>query len=270
MNSKINHIIKLGGSVLTGKGESPSFDHANTIRIIKELSPFYRKAVFVHGTGNYGKPPAVKYGYYTSGIITRKNRQIALKVKYSLRQLNQKVLRLFHSANIPAVTFETNSFYDQKNFRVDENQLRDFLLDLTNREILPIFYGDLVLLPNGDYKVLSSDDIVYTLTKIIQPESVIFLSDVDGVYLDNTESNNGSELNITHELNSINIHYLHRDSQDSKDVSGGMSKKAYISLETSKHCKNCFIGNGYTPGTLRDFINGEKVYGTYVKFSSSS
>lgn len=264
MGLNINYIIKLGGSVLTGKSSSPSFDQSNTKRIIEELVPFYSKSIFIHGTGSYGKPPAIKYGYYKSGIISKKNRAVALKVKYSIRQLNKKVLDLFHLVNIPAMTFDINSYYDPQKDIINKNQLIDWLLELTNQDILPVFYGDLVLMENGDYRVLSSDEIVFALAKIIHPESVIFLSDVEGVFLDAQESNNRESFYMTEELNSTNIQYLHKESQDRKDVSGSMKKKAYISLEISKYCNKCFIGNGYTAKMLQNFISGEKVFGTYV------
>ena len=264
MKSNRNHIIKLGGSVLTGRSKIPSFDKTNTIRIIEELSPYYDRCVFVHGTGSYGKPPAIKYGYYKSGIIAKKNSLIALKIKQSLRQLNQRVLNLFLTRDIPAATFEINSFYDSQKLIIDDNKLKDFLFDLSNHEILPIFYGDLVSMYNGDYKVISSDEIVYALAKTIQPDSVLFLSNIDGVYLEKSESKNGAGLYLANELNSKNIHQLHQNLGDRKDVSGGMIKKATISMEISKYCNNCLIGNGYTPGILSDFLKGKKVNGTYV------
>ena len=62
MKPTYKHILKVGGSVLTGNGSKPSIDLKNTLRLCKELEPFYKTCLLVHGTGNYGKPPAIKYG----------------------------------------------------------------------------------------------------------------------------------------------------------------------------------------------------------------
>jgi len=259
-----SHIIKLGGSVLTGKGEIPSVDLKNTKSIIQELSSYYHKCIFIHGTGNYGKPPALKYGYYKSGIIKKKNRQIALEIKQSLQQLNLQVLNLFISAGIPATAINIDQIYDSKRQLIDVRKLNDALKVLELQRLFPVFYGDLVELPNGNFKVISSDEIVLELSKIIQPRSVIFLSNVDGVYLKNEESENGAPYKITNELNLKNIQCLYIDPNDKKDVSGGMNKKAKTSLQISMYCKSCLIGNGYTPGILSDFLADKKVRGTYV------
>jgi len=259
-----SHIIKLGGSVLTGKGEIPSVDLKNTKSIIQELSSYYHKCIFIHGTGNYGKPPALKYGYYKSGIIKKKNRHIALKIKQSLQQLNLQVLKLFLKADIPAAAINIDQIYDSKRQLIDAIKLKDALKLLELQRLFPVFYGDLVELPNGNFKVISSDEIVLVLSKTTQPKSVIFLTNVDGVYLKNEVSKKGAQYVITNELNSKNIQCLYINPNDTKDVSGGMSKKAKTSLQISKYCKSCFIGNGYTPGILSGFLADKKVRGTYV------
>jgi len=259
------NIIKIGGSVLTGKHDAPSYDFKNTLRIAHELSTNFKECILVHGTGSYGKPPAIKYGYYENGIIDKNKKMIALEIKHSLRQLNHLVVQSLLDARIPAISFNIDHFIRQDTHQIEIKDLKNSILELLNKEILPVAYGDLISIANGSYQVFSSDQIVLELAKIIRPKSVFFLSNVDGVFLKGDGIHDGFEPYLANTLDEENIQQLYQMENDHMDVSGGMRKKAKIALQISKYCNCCFIGSGYCPNVLIDLLNGKDVKGTYVK-----
>ena len=187
-----------------------------------------------------------------------------MKIKNSLKVLNQKFVEILHSLSIPATGILIDNYYDAQNQLVDVGKLLELISDAYVNNILPVLYGDLLELPNGNFKVISSDLIVCNLVKIIKPKSTIFLSDVDGVFFTSKSSKDGIQY-LSNELNATNINQLYKSPKDNYDVSGGMRKKAEMALNISQYSDDCFIGNGKTPRLLYNLFKGRKVKGTYVK-----
>jgi isopentenyl phosphate kinase len=258
-------IIKIGGSVITGKDEEVFYNKKNTKRIADEIYSHNPGCILIHGTGNFGKPPAIEYGYYESGMIKKENRLIALKIKDSLRQLNQLVVSTLLSSNVPVLPIDILHFYTVPDKEIQLSSLSLMIKEVVSRGIVPVFNGDIMPLANGNFKVLSSDIIALILAKTLYPDSVIFLSDVDGVYLQSHYDKKNNNKVLAKTLNSNNIHLMYKNEDDLLDVSGGMREKARIALEISKYCSRCFIGNGYANNVLSDFLNGRKIIGTYVE-----
>lgn len=258
-------IIKLGGSVITDMTSKNHFNKKNTLRLARELYPFSKGCILVHGTGHIGKPPAVKYGYVESGIIQKKDRLIALNIKSKIRQLNQFVIQTLISASIPAIPIDILWIYNESKDHFRNNGIEKFLLELLDNSIVPVFYGDLVPRADGSFKVISSDYIALILAKILHPENVLFLSDVSGVYsaAKNIHDDTGPE--IIPLLTSQNVNRLQKSQNENKDVSGGMLRKAGIALEISNYCRRCFIGSGYAENVVSDFFKENDVIGTLVK-----
>lgn len=258
------HIIKLGGSIITDTSSKAYFNKKNTLRLAKELYPFYKGCILIHGTGQVGKPPAIKYGYVDNGILQKNEHLIALNIKNSLRQLNQHVVHTFLSASIPAIPFDILHFYDESQKELNYKSLSEILYQLINNNFVPVFYGDLLPRPDGSFKVFSSDLITLILAKILNPENVYFLTDVDGVYSEYTDQNNETGSNVIPFLNSNNIDKLLNSKNDNKDVSGGMQRKVELALEIANYCSRCFIGNGLSGNILSNLFKGENVNGTFV------
>ena len=126
--------------------------------------------------------------------------------------------------------------------------------------MVPIFSGDIIPLPDGNFRVLSSDEITLLLSKIIKPASVIFLTNVDGVYFQTRRN----EIILTEVLDKSNFHLIWKEENDKLDVSGGMRKKAETAIKISKYCERCCIGNGRRANILSSFLKGAKVKGTYI------
>lgn len=260
---KIN-IIKFGGSIISDKQSETHFNLRNTERLAKEFYPFYKGSILIHGTGHIGKTLAIKYGYVRNGVISKENNLIALSIKSKIRQLNQDVVNTLISASIPAIPFDILHFYTDTEGLINIQALGMTILDLLKNGHVPVFYGDLLPGPDGSYKVFSSDLLTFLLAKTLNPENVIFLSNVNGVYLDKGEMRNDAYQEIIKELTPDKMASIRWSDNDATDVSGGMRKKAELALEISGFCNKCFIGSGYSENILGKILKGEAVVGTFV------
>lgn len=245
-------IIKLGGSVITNENSSNKLHEFNTRRIAQQLHKFYPGTILIHGTGIVGKPPAVKHGYVESGKLGKDMKFVALKIKNQIHKLNQNFLSSFISEGIPVQSIVQWQLMGSR-FRVNKQKI----LEIVQTGFVPVLFGDFVIQRDGSFKVISSDVICYFIAKILCPDKLIFLTDVDGVY------DNGIPPKIIPEINQMNYASVPIDSA-LKDVSGGMGEKVKLAIKSSRYCNTCFIGNGTTPGLLKDILEDHKVRGTYI------
>jgi isopentenyl phosphate kinase len=261
---KIN-IIKFGGSVISDNFSENHFNHRNIERLAKEFYPFYEGSILIHGTGHVGKPPAIKYGYATNGIISKEYKLIALEIKSRIRQLNQDIVNTLISASIPAIPLDILHYYTDPVELYDIRMPGMTIQDLLKNGLVPIFYGDLLPKPDGSFKVISSDYLTFILAKSLKPENVIFLSNVKGIYHDKGATKNDADQEIINELTPDKMASIRWSDDDITDVSGGMRRKAELALEISGFCNKCFIGSGYAENILGKVLNGEVVEGIFVK-----
>lgn len=258
------NLIKLGGSIITDPGQRGIFNKKNASRLAKELFPFHNGCILIHGTGHIGKPPAIKYNYFKTGIIAKKDHLIALRIKESIRKLNQRVVEELLHANIPAIPMDIFNFSIESTNAKGYISLKTILEQLILNGFVPVFYGDLLIKADGSFKVISSDFITLIISKILNPENVIFLTDVNGVYAKNAELNQSGNVILPY-ISESHMNMIGTHENDLQDVSGGMRKKVEIALEISNYCHLCFIGSGYTKFLIHDFFKNYPVAGTVVK-----
>jgi len=257
-------MIKFGGSVITSETCEGFFNEKNTYRLAKELFPHSRGCTLIHGTGLIGKPPAIQYRYLNDGIIPKSQSLLALKIRNELRQLNQRVVKTLLSASIPVLPFDNAHYFDESMSGLQYEDLRRGLIQTIENAFVPIFYGDLMPRSDGSFRVLSSDTIALILAKTLKPDKAIFLSDVNGVYSNQSDRSDNPEKKVLTTLNANNFNTVYKSPKDDKDVSGGMLRKATCALEISIYCKQCFIASGLNSGVLSKLLRGESVISTRV------
>jgi len=261
------NIIKFGGSVISDKLSEDHFNLRNTERLARELYPFHNGSILIHGTGYVGKPPAVKYGYVRNGIISKEEKLIALTVRSKIRQLNQHVVNTLISASIPAIPIDILNYFSftQRSGYVIKTGI--IIFHLVKNGLVPVLYGDLFPLPDGSYKVISSDFITFLLAKNLKPDNVIFLSNVRGIFMSKEAVEEDNIQGIIKKLTLDKLTSIKWTDSDNNDVSGGMRRKAELALEASDYCNKCFIGSGYTENLLSKLFTEEDVEGTFVRRS---
>jgi isopentenyl phosphate kinase len=256
-------IVKLGGSVITSATFPDYFNYQNTSRLAEELSDSRKGTILVHGTGFVGKPPAIKYGYWRNGSISKDKLLLALRIKNNIRHLNQRVVTTFISASIPVLPFEIIPFFSETMNDLRNSDSYELLTNAIKNGLVPLFFGDIMPLSDGSFQVFSSDSIVHILGMTMRPDKIIFLTDVDGIYTNANAANDDFESKILETLSPRTLKFIQASETDVNDVSGGMLRKAELALEISSYCNSCFIASGLVPGTLVKLLRGIPV-GTQV------
>jgi isopentenyl phosphate kinase len=167
-------LIKLGGSVVTHKAAEPFFVD-NVDRLANELAPHSCGVILVHGTGHIGKPYAVKHEFLRDGIIPATKPLLAVEIKSVLRRLNVDIVDSMRRAKIPAYSVEPSDYFmdDYSGFRSPMWQQK--LVTQMSLGFMPVFYGDVMSLADGSYKVFSSDVMMEILSRSLQPAQTLFV-----------------------------------------------------------------------------------------------
>lgn len=253
--------MKLGGSVITNKDRLRSFRRSACLRLCKELRPARHELILVHGAGSFGHILAEKADI-SRGVQEpdiEKLRQIS-QIHRDVLTLNGKVLSCMHKNRmrgfpLPPYSLATFSSGDIKDFCPGK-----FQRALSNGYV-PVTFGNVVPDREMTFSICSGDLLMLELARHFEPEKVIFVADVDGVYdRDPRTSPNARLMDI---ISPENISSISAGTRK-RDVTGAMRTKLARMTEIAKHCENCMILNGNAEGRLEDAIEGRDVISTRV------
>ncbi len=250
--SQLN-VIKIGGSVITHKHERDSFNKEATVAVARHIPP---GTLLVHGTGSFGKPPAIQFGYL-HGIIRNDGQRAILHVRQKLATLNGMFVNTLLEHHGAALGISaTTIFSDVGRISFSGRRLIDRCLD---RNITPVIFSDLIFFGEDSLRVLSSDQIVSILSTIYHPQRVVFATDVDGVHTTSGPPGIYDYLTPADLQNKVFI------SRSRSDVSGGMHDKLEFAVRAANSCSDCIILNGLHPERISRFCEGDQqVIGTRV------
>ncbi|MBI3840638.1 MAG: isopentenyl phosphate kinase family protein [Thaumarchaeota archaeon] len=242
-------VAKLGGSVITDKSKPSSYRADVVSALSEEIASSDEKVVVVHGGGSFGHPIARQHGISsTPGEAPPLGVAKTRAAMYELNKLVCKTMMEFKVNPYPFSPFDAVA-------RAGKADVSKWLRDLLKRNMTPITFGDVALSGNG-FKVLSGDQMVLELAKILQPERCVFALDVDGVYEENTRV-------IIHELSPAKIRKMSVAPGD--DVTGGMKLKLDVAARISAlGSKVCFV-SGYRRNEFSKALRGLDFYGTVVQ-----
>lgn len=255
-------VIKIGGSVITDEDCDGCFDSETTRRLAQELAPHAAGSIIVHGTGVVGKRPAVEENYVEDGVLPSSNPLLSIQVKSSLQDLNRRFIDAFLSAGVPVLPLDASSYFDWPSGKWRSNSLKRSLIAAVRGGVVPVFHGDILPQPDNSHSVISSDTIVLILTRVFRPKNVFFLTDVDGVFpRDESGEMGNAPIPV---LRNEALAQIHRDSSDSRDVSGGMHEKVRVAFNVARYTGNCVIASGVRPGVAGKLLAGQEAPGTRV------
>ena len=230
-------VIKLGGSVITRGGRVPSVATAVLRRLGKEIAASRRRVVIVHGTGAFGKPPAVKYRYL-SGRVRRVSRVPVHRIKAILLKLHASVVEGLCLAGVRAVGSDSASLMTVRRGRISSLE-KTPIVRWIKAGMVPVLSGDMLVDSAGGVSVCSSDDMACALAAKLGAEKVVFVTDVDGL-----------------------CGPVRRMPQD---VSGGMAGKMRAALRLAAGGIPSLMINGRKRGRLGAALLGRRVVGSFVE-----
>ncbi|NJE61705.1 isopentenyl phosphate kinase [Thermococcus sp. 21S7] len=259
-------IVKVGGSVFSDKNAEPeNFDHETVRNIAREIAKFYPRENFiiVHGGGSFGHPEAKKYGI-REGLPgdweTANFRRIGFtETHQAMLRANANFIKAFVREGLPAFSVSTSSVFITENGEVAYGDLEvvERLLEL---RFIPVLFGDVSIDLAKGIDILSGDQIITYLAKMLEPEKVIFLMDVDGIY-----DGRPGEGRLIQNLGREEIDYLLENlhcTAAGTDVTGGICNKLEEARKIAEHSEVWFV-NGKVPGRLGGAIRGDG-FGTRV------
>lgn len=247
------HLVKLGGSVITYKGERQRFRTATMAALATELAPFREDLCIVHGGGSFGHPGAYRHGLHR-GMKGAAQRAGFAEVQRRMRGLNGRVLDALHAEGVPAVSLPPAPLVKVRDGEVLAFQGDPFLAFL-EAGLVPVTFGDAVLDAGQGSAILSGDEIMVQLARILRPEAAIFVGDVEGV-----RGPDGALLRVV----TAPLERLARD-PDAHDVTGGLGGKLEAMLSIAREGTPTSLLSGLVPGRLRDALAGKSVPGTAVR-----
>ena len=254
-------IVKLGGSAITNKDRLRSFRRSTCLRLCEELKQARHELILVHGAGSFGHILAEKAGL-SKGVQESdiaKLRQIS-QIHRDVLSLNGKVLscmRKYRMRGFPLPPYSLATF--------SSGDIKDFCPGKFERAIsngyVPVTFGDVVPDREMTFSICSGDLLMLELAKHFEPEKVIFVADVDGVF--DRDPKSSARARLVEVVSPDNISLIFAGTRKG-DVTGGMGAKLARMTEIARYCENCMILNGNAEGRLEDAVKGNEVTCTRV------
>ena len=245
-------LIKLGGSIITDKSEYRVFNKERVSRLCREISESGVPAIVVHGAGSFGHIIAKRFSIQ-NGYSGPEQIPAVAQIQQDVRELSLMVVKELNSCGLPAVSVPPGSVM------ISDSGTPSFvctepLAALWKTGIMPVLFGDVLMDRTKGFSICSGDDIIRLLADVFDPEKIIFVSDVNGLYTSNPKTDPDAELirEVTEEkLRSVSA------SQTVDDVTGGVAGKMRSMLDLCGKGRECILINGTVPGNLAAAIKGE-------------
>ncbi len=248
-------IIKLGGSVISDKGKPYSFNRETVEEIADEIARFYpdEDFIIVHGGGSYGHPLAREYGIREGIEPNPELKRIGFsRVHQAMLELNDKIMDILLEKRLPAFSVSTSSVFITQDGSVAYGDV-EVIKRLISLRFIPVLFGDVAVDLEKGIDILSGDQIITYLAKMLRPSKVIFLMDVDGIY-----DGKPDEGSLLWEIKAEEIEGLISKLSGSAgiDVTGGIANKLREAREIAQFSEVWFV-NGRIPGRLGGAVLGE-------------
>ncbi|WP_243291569.1 glutamate 5-kinase [Bacillus sp. FJAT-47783] len=249
-------VVKIGSSSLTdvngGLSKEKLIDHVEAIAHLKNIG--YDVVLISSGAVSAG----FKQLGYPSRPVTTQGKQAAAAVGQGL--LIQAYTEAFkqHGMVCAQLLLTRGDFQKKEQYKNAHNTLQELL----KRSVLPIINeNDSVSIEEltfGDNDMLSA-----LVSGLVHAESLIILTDINGLYDDNPKHNpNAKRLDYVQKISHELIHSLSNDS-GSKVGTGGMKSKLLAAQTALSLGVNVFIGKGNGRNKIEVMLNGNGD-GTYI------
>lgn len=254
-------IVKLGGSVITNKDRLRSFRRKACLRLCRELRSARHELILVHGAGSFGHIIAEKADL-SKGVQKGDMRKLRLisQIHRDVLSLNAKVLGCMSKNRMKGFSLPPYSIATFFSGKIEDFCPGKFERIISNGYV-PVTFGDVVPDREMTFAICSGDLLMLELARHFEPEKVIFVADVDGIYdRDPRKYPRARFIDVVSPENVASISAGTRK----KDVTGAMRAKLARMTEIARYCENCMILNGNVEGRLEDAIEGRDVISTRV------
>ncbi len=253
-------LIKLGGSVITDKAEYHKFNKETVARLADEIRRSGQKVIIVHGAGSFGHVVSKQYNLQR-GYETDEQIPAVARVMCDTRELSAMVVEELLAKDIPAVSVPIGSCFvaDDGRLVVDNEEP---LRRLTDLGIMPVMFGDVLTDRKKGFSIVSGDQVMEYLCQMYNPEKVVFVSDIDGLYDKNPKTEKNARM-----IGTVTKKKMDEIATVSNvdDVTGGVRNKMEAMLRMTDGDRHCYLVNGNAPNRLYNLLKGETVTCTVAK-----
>jgi isopentenyl phosphate kinase len=218
-----------------------------------------KDVMIVHGAGSFGHVLAKKFELH-KGHIRNDQIDAVAKVSRDVRELNSMIISELIDAGIPSVSIPTGSCFmmDDGDLIMDPKVLKRYV----SLGIVPVMFGDVVTDMKKGFGICSGDTIMKCLAEIFLPETVIFVSDIDGLYDRDPKISKDAKL-----IKDVNKKILDRIPPETTvaDVTGGVHAKMRTMLDMCSDGRDCILVNGTVDGRLSSLLKGTDVICTRAR-----
>ena len=252
-------LVKLGGSVITDKGQYRRFDRETAGRLASEIAAAGERMVLVHGAGSFGHILAKEHRLHL-GITEDAQLRGAAEVMADVRELDLEMCRCLVHAGLPVVPLPLAACAVMRDGALERLELTTFLryLDLG---MVPMSFGDVVWDEVRGLSICSGDQLMMALAKELRPSRAIFVTDVDGVLTADPAHDPGAKL--IERVDRGTLAALPR-TQRNVDVTGSIYAKIQYMIDMAEVAGECLVLNGKVPGRLEAALRGRKVVSSRV------
>lgn len=245
-------ILKIGGSLVTHKDKPLTPRRRGIETAAKAISEYGKSLVIVHGAGSFGHFLARRHGL--SRRPSKAKPEAVSEIRTAVLKLNSLVVNALQSKQVNTYWVQPLALY---NSRTMEDWRRVFL-DLLRAGVSPLTYGDVIPSGNG-FRIISGDEIVRDLAKLLKPDRVVFATDVDGIYRNYQKDDHPLKTLSIEEAKSIILNPVRND------VTGGMRGKLDEAIQIASMHIDVHFTNGLTRERLMKALKGNDPQGTLVK-----
>lgn len=187
-------IIKMGGAAFTDKSSRETLHDSfplllstlcSSLKLVEEEKEQMREeggvgTILIHGAGSFGHFDAKKY-CLQQGIAKEYSQEGIALTRRSVTKLNGIFINKLVESGLPAVGVSPFGSWETTNGQVTKHNISDLSFMLSNG-LIPVLHGDVVMDREKGCTILSGDTIAETISAILRPKFVVFITDVAGVY----------------------------------------------------------------------------------------
>ena len=254
-------VIKLGGAAITDKTKQ-SVINRKTIKATARVLASHRHYILVHGAGSFGHIPVKRYNL--KGVVRSKRQLVGYaKTKASLLELEKELVSILSESHIPVAPVAASSCLIADRGRIISQNLAP-IANMVRLGLVPCIGGDLVQDISLGTSVVSGDQIASKLAIAFHARTIIFGTDVDGLYTADPKIDR--EAKLISELDAATLRQWAKRAGTASvpDASGGMRGKLTEMIPAVRVGITVKIVNLNNPRRLQRAIAGKTVKGTTI------
>ncbi len=250
-------VIKVGTSTLTYENGKINLRRVDTLcKVLSDLRNFGHDIVLV-SSGAIGVGMG-KLGLPKRPDTTREKQALAAIGQCELMFMYDKFFSEYNNTVAQVLLTKYSVDTDHKK----ENVLNTFNT-LLQMGIIPIVNeNDTVAIDELEGNNFGDNDMLSAIvSKLIGADTLVILTDIDGLYTDNPRTNKDAQhIDVVEEITDEIMHMAH--GSGSNRGTGGMTTKLNAAKHVTEASIDCIVLNGEDPTILYDVVDNNKSVGT--------